>query len=641
MDNDGPLSSPDDDADDGAVIQARARLTTRLNRVINRFAERDDLILYCLWRPPRDGEAPAWFDPRAREVTLNAHVGLQGADPGEVNPLVRSGRRKHPEIIGLLAHEAAHAHSTDMSETAVEFRRQVHSEDPLLLEVLTLLEEPRIEYRQVHRRPHDRYYLRAQSVMIDLAPFSVDAAADTPELDRWRAAMVTLLIYGRVDAGILTSYDAEHVHPHLVSALGGEDLEKLREVQKRALVLDDGDLEGLLGCAREWLEVVGRPTAEIDLEDLLGLLAALFGCSGSGAASGGTEGSEWANEASDEEATSSGEAGDGSEGAGDVLSGIGAALKEITQEVATEVADEAAAQGADEAAHAAGKQNAEKKSDEAKKRSRQEKVAASVFDPDKGDSPTLKGARRPTADERRLAREVGQALRRAQFRDRTTTKYASPTPPGRLNGRDAMLGEAQKSMGNPVTARPFRTKRSRYAPEPPITLGLLADYSGSMGWASDALASVSWVFAHAMSYVTGTMASALFAEKVVPLTRPGQLPSQVQEYVANGGWENFGRAYDAINGALHLTRGTGVRLLVVLSDGQFVNADARTAREEALSDLKKSGVTVLWVGAPFSTDFPTDAIAVPLPVFETTNRGSETLTEVITQALAESLRSLR
>lgn len=96
MSNDGPPSSPGGDADDVATYQARTRLTARLNRVINRFAERDDLILYCLWRPLRDGEAPAWFDPRAREVTLNAHVGLQGAAPSEVNPLTRGGRRKHP-----------------------------------------------------------------------------------------------------------------------------------------------------------------------------------------------------------------------------------------------------------------------------------------------------------------------------------------------------------------------------------------------------------------------------------------------------------------------------------------------------------------------------------------------------------------
>lgn len=659
MNHSDPVSPPlgREEALEQEELRARTTLTVRLNKVVNRFADRDDLLLYCLWRAPHPGEAPAWFDPRAKEITLNARIGLQGADPKAVNPLTRAGRRKHPEIVGLLAHEAAHTHSTDMSEGAIEFRKRVHAEDPLLLEVFTLLEEPRIEFRQVQRRPHDRYYLRAQSVMIDLAPFTVEAEREGgEELDRWRSAMAALLVYGRVDAGILTSYDAEHVKPYLLNALGEDDFGALREVQGRALRLADGDLDGLLACSREWLGIVGRPGHEIALEALLELLAALFGCSGSGdGESGDSEG--WANDAASEAASAecSGDAGgdgESQESGGEVLSGIGAALKSLSDEVATEVADEAEAQEAEEAAHAAGKEKARETIAEAKETARQEKVAASVFDPDRGDLPALKGTRAPTSGERRMAREVGRTLQRAQFRDRTTTKYASVTPPGRLNGRDAMLGAAQKAQGNPVTARPFHSKRSRYAPEPPITLGLLADFSGSMGWASEALASVAWVFSHAMAHVSGTMASALFAEQVVPLTRPGERPPQVQEYAANGGWENFGRAYDAINGALNLTRGKGVRLLLVLSDGHFVNAAARKAQSEALRDLKRAGVIVLWAGIPLLTDFPEEAIPVQLTLPSNAvggdeggpagNRTSfERLTESIIHELVAALKALR
>lgn len=646
---------------DDATLRARRRLTTRLNAVVNRFAGRDDLLLGCLWRAPRDGEAPAWFDARASRVTINAVVGLQGANPGVVNPLTREGRRRHPEIVGLLAHEAAHAHSTDMSDAALEFRQGVHREDSWLLQVMTLLEEPRIEYRQVQRRPHDRYYLRAQSVMIDLAPFGVESSVGDGVLDRWRAATVALLVFGRVDAGILTSYDADHVHSLLVEALGGDDFDRLREVQHRAIRVADGDLEGLLACARQWLEVVGRPDEDSGSDELSELLAALFGCAGidgsdtegDAGGSGGTGGEgdedEWANDP-EEESSADGSAGDDGadgdssqdedDGGSGVLSALGDALKDFSAEVATEVADDVAEQEAETAAHAAGKQNARDRTAEAKQLTQQQKVAAAVFDPDKGSLPALKGTRAPTNEERRLARQVGTALKRAQFRERTSTRYASMTPPGRLNGRDAMLGEAQKSMGNIVTARPFHSKRKRHAPEPPITLGLLADYSGSMGWASDALSSVAWIFSHAMTYVTGTMASALFAEKVVPLTRPGERPTTVQEYAANGGWENFTRAYAAINGALNFTRGTGVRLLVVISDGHFVNTDAQDTKREALHELKRAGVKVLWVGIPNRTDFPDDATPVELPMSSPITNGNEALADVITTALTDAFKSL-
>lgn len=624
---------------DASPQQARDLLTARLNVVINKFADRDDLLLFCLWRDREEGEAPAWFDPTAGHVTINARVGLQGAAPREVNPLTRAGRRRHPEIVGLLAHEAAHAHSTAMSGEAQEFRDQVRAEDPVLLEVMTLLEEPRVEYRQVQRRPHDRHYLRAQSVMIDLAPFSVDA--DVPGLGRWPAASVALLVYGRADAGILTPYDAEHVRPALVDALGEQDFERLREVQSRAVCIEDGDLEGLLGCAREWLEVVGRPDRDMGVEDML---ASLFGCSGGDAkpsseavAADTCEEDEWALSPGEETAASEADGGE----AQDVLSGLGEGLKSLTVEVATEIADDVAAQDAAGAAQAAGQQNAEDRDAEARSQARQEMVAASVFDPDRGGSaPMLLSSRPPTSTERRLAREVGRALKRAQFRDRAITRHTSMAPPGRLNGRDAMLGEAQRSVGGLVTARPFHSKRARHAPEPPITLGVLADYSGSMRWGAKPLASVTWVFAHAMTYVTGTMASALFAEKVVPLNRPGELPSSVQEYEAQGGWENFGRAYDAINGALNLTRGQGVRVLVVLSDGLFVNQNAANARDEALVALRRAGVIVLWVGLPDRTDFPDNATPVPLPPSVRADV-SGALVEAITTSVTDALRTLR
>ena len=135
------------------------------------------------------------------------------------------------------------------------------------------------------------------------------------------------------------------------------------------------------------------------------------------------------------------------------------------------------------------------------------------------------------------------------------------------------------------------------------------------------------------------MASALFAEKVVPLTRPGERPQRVQEYEATGGWENFGRAYDAINGALHLTRGQGVRLLVVISDGRFVNKDAQEAQTAALADLNRAGVQVLWVGGR-GDRFPEGAIRVALDRTVVGASGEE-LAELITENLCESLRALR
>src|SRR5690625_4916691 len=98
-----------------AVEQERLEFTARLNRIINPLAGRTDLLLECVWNAdPEAGQpdAPAWFEPGACRVTVNAPVVLGDADPADVDPLTTSGRRRHPEVVGVCAHEAAHAHCT-------------------------------------------------------------------------------------------------------------------------------------------------------------------------------------------------------------------------------------------------------------------------------------------------------------------------------------------------------------------------------------------------------------------------------------------------------------------------------------------------------------------------------------------------
>lgn len=238
---------------DEKTAEARVRLTTALNLMVNKMAWRDDLLLECIWNPlPLAGQpdAPAWFTPADMKVTINAVVGLDGADPSDVNLLSASGRRAHPEIVGLLAHEAGHAQHTHWAEGFGVGRSQT------IVKAAVLLEEPRIECRQRMRRPMDRPYLRAQSVMLDLRQFRL---GESPAQDRWTAATAALLTLGRVDAGVLDSDDVMPVRPILLDLLGEEDLLGLRALWTEALDLDDGDTEALMDLAARWVELVGEP----------------------------------------------------------------------------------------------------------------------------------------------------------------------------------------------------------------------------------------------------------------------------------------------------------------------------------------------------------------------------------------------
>lgn len=580
---------------DPALAEDRDRLSVALNMIVNKMALREDLLLTCIWNPaPVAGQpdAPAWFVPADRMVTINATVALDGAEPGEVNPLTRPGRRAHPEIIGLMSHEAAHAHSTDWPEGFGKGLR------PAVAKAAVLLEEPRIELGQRLRRPMDRPFLRAQSVMLDLRSFRLGRSEVD---DRWSAASAALLVLGRYDAGVLDLDDVQPVLPVLTGLLGEDDLRGLRSLWQEALDLADGDVDGLIDVATRWVDLVGEPPEPPSM----GCLMAVSGGAGDQPP---TEDDGWDDP--DAPATP-GEPGDGDgSGSGSGDTSLAEALEAV--QASAKAGAEAEIDGTVDPGPnpAVLKVKAQNEADD-KAQKAAEKAAKGVFDGEshtKASPVTLGSPRLPTAAERVLARQMGEALRKAQFRDRTVTHRASQTPPGRLRGREAMLGRAQRSRGALVTAQPFRNTVRTRVPEPPVSLGVMVDGSGSMMWATKIMASLAWASAHAITYTHGQAATVVFGSSVVALAKPNQPPTHVQPFEADAGWENFSAGFAALDGALNLTRGTGVRVLVVVSDGHFVQSGQPQAAKEAVRRMTRNGALVLWI--PGNAVIPPGAIGV-------------------------------
>lgn len=595
----------------------RDRLQVRLNTIIGALAGRDDLTLECLWNPerqPGQPKAPAWFTPADARVVIDARFALQGADPADVNPLTPAGRRAHPVIIGLGCHEGGHAHSTQWEpDTFADV-------PPAVAKAAVLLEEPRIEYRQLQRRPQDRPYLRAQSVLIDLSGFSADAAAD-----RYRAASVAVMILARADAGVLEEDDAAHVEPILEQMLG-DDLPLLRDLWLEVLDLEDGDADGLIDVATRWVEVLGEPPADGGPS---------VGC-GSPAAGGSVPGEdEWDNPDED---------GDGEPG--DALSKALAAALANAVEGATDEVQAGAPQPAAAAEKAA---QAQQDAADVKEQKQDAKSAEKLFagvGPVEGakEGGDIGPTRPPTTAERRMAKQIGHVLRKARYRDPVRTTHAVKLPPGRMNGRAAMLGTAQRSMGMPATAKPFKRTTVAVVPEPPVTLGFLSDASGSMDQVSGVVASCMWAFAHAVTYVQGRSASVVFGNRVRPVVRPGAPPTKVTTLLNNSGSHDIKGGIEALDGILNLSMGRGVRMLVVVSDGHF-EAHQLAAAEKKVGRLVRRGVIVLWVDVTTHAPIiPAGAQHVKVPMVETKRGwGQEpdvaAIPGLIGDALAEAVRA--
>jgi hypothetical protein len=122
----------------------------------------------------------------------------------------------------------------------------------------------------------------------------------------------------------------------------------------------------------------------------------------------------------------------------------------------------------------------------------------------------------------------------------------------------------------------------------------MVDISGSMGSAMEAMATTAWVMGEAGRRIQAKTAMVYYGSGVFPTLRVGQRLDQVRVFSAPDQTEEFGEAWKALDGELGLTFGDGVRMLVIVSDGQYRDTQMEAART-ALQECKRNGVAVLWI----------------------------------------------
>ncbi|MEY9839427.1 VWA domain-containing protein [Streptacidiphilus sp. EB103A] len=556
---------------DPVLDRARRALAWRLGGIVNKLADRDDVLLDMTWAPEQ--EKIAWFVPALARVTINGSIALeQGVHPDQVDPLIESGRLRHPVVVGLCGHEAAHARCTRWADWEPGAGRAA-------VRAAVMLEEPRIEGRHLAQRPGDRVFLRASAANIVL-PRSKDASQLA---DRWAAATASALVLARVDAGVLTDKEAAPVRALINQSLGRGDATRLRNLGRKALALADGDQAGLLELARRWVEIIG---ADQD-EDL----------PGTGCAAGDPDNPE--------------PSGPGSPGPGGTTAGsdpLREALTRLTESVSVDARIETGAlpDPADVARQqqAAARQARERAAESAARdlaRDSARSVFAAPTEARQAPTSPVVGERAPTSAERAGARRLGEALLRAQFRAPVHVNRRSALPPGRLMGREAMFGAAQRALGMPVTARPYRHRVRQVSTEPPVVVGVAVDVSGSMKPYTEQIASVAWMFAHAARETGGRAATVAFGTAVTPIVSPDRPPATVTRFLANDGNHRFTQAAAALDGGLGLATGSGARILVIVSDG-FWEPSELASGEQLVKRLVRSGAEVVWICLNPSTD---------------------------------------
>lgn len=529
------------------------RVSSQLGQLVNGWSGRSDLAVYC-GENAAEGEAIAALYHDSAEIEVNVTKAFGFATPESLgNLLDKNTHYDNPKAIGVIYHEALHARHSNWDRELLTKELDASESRAFLL-----LEEVRIEARGIIEVPKNKLFLRESALAFALEEVNEATLQNISQV--WQSGMLAVLAMGRFDVGILELSDVRLIHARLIENLGQELFDNLRKIWIEFAGLKVSQVERGMELAREWVKLMKQADPEGEKQ---------FG------------------EAKPVEA---GEAGE-SEQSG--------SLSELLSEMADQVGFDNAESLADQKTLEEWEKESKERSQTAKNRNQKKQTAQKIFDKQNdakgsGSGSELKESRNPTPQERAAAVTIAKMLEKAKYRERSLHEVRSTIPQGRLNARAAVQNAALAARGSIERVPAWDRKVRKHTDDPTLRLGVMVDVSGSMYNAMEAMATTAWVMGEAGRRIQAKTAMVYYGSGVFPTLRVGQRLDQVRVFTAADATEEFQDAYSAIDGELGLTYGDGVRMLVIVSDGQYRPHQVEAARK-ALMECKQNGVAVLWI----------------------------------------------
>lgn len=530
------------------------RTCSQIGLLVNTWSGRNDLVVYG-GEDSAEGEAVAAFYHDSAEIEVNVVKAFgEFANSESIGNLAqKSVQYEYPNVIGVVYHEALHARYTNWD------RETLMAElDPSEGKAFMLLEEIRIEARGVIDQPDNRLFLRESALAFALEGVDEAALAEVSEV--WQAGMLGILAVGRFDVGVLELKDISTIYTRLVSILGQDLFDSLRKIWCEFSGLKVSQIETGMDLARKWVELL----READPEGEGGF----------------------------------GEMGEGESGEGESMP-VPSELSELIQDIAEQVQANNARSLSDQETTEKWQEEAKAKANQSKLNNQKRETARRIFDKSNdskgsGSNSTLSSTRPATPAERAAAVTIASMLEKAKYRERSLHEVRSTLPQGKLKARAAVQNAALAARGSFERVPAWERKVRKHTDDPTLRLGVMVDISGSMGMAMEAMATTAWVMSEAGRRIQAKTAMVYYGSGVFPTLRVGQRLDQVRVFSAPDQTEEFGEAWKAIDGELGLTFGDGVRMLVIVSDGQYRDTQTEAARI-ALQECKRNGVAVLWI----------------------------------------------
>jgi hypothetical protein len=531
-------------------------------KLVHQWSRRDDLMVAI---GPDFGGPTAFYDPKAGQIELNTNTAFgENQDPIMIEDLtVRRNQFDYPKAVGAVFHEAAHARFTSWSlEDAMNDLSEKENE------WMHLLEEARIEKLALAAMPENKAFIRSCVLEIVLGEETTEEVMKMSGIRR--AARLSLMGLARVDSGSLKKKDMKPTQEAIEKILGVSLLVQLRAIwiEFQSISNPALNLKRMYNLARKWSKLIDEAAKDEDKQD-----------------EENKQKQQEMQDAMDQIMEALGGQAERTE-----VEAQGDAYDQQTEEINEEKRKEKEAKRKEKEGN---KNEAQKVF--AKPETTQKAPPASGHDLYYGRTRfQIVEERAPSGPERRAAIQVGHDLEKAKYHDRIRIESNSVLPPGRLRTRAIVQGAAYKAQNIRITPEPFQRVQRKHEVDPNLAVGLMFDISGSMSDAMEPMGATAWIMTEAVRRIQGKFAMVAYGHEAKPIVAVGQRVEKVTVYSAPDGSEAFDSAFKALDGTLDLLNGSGARLLVVVSDGNYKQDEIQHTKRW-LKRCQDEGVAVLWV----------------------------------------------
>jgi hypothetical protein len=568
----------------------------RTEPFVEKLTEREDIAVIAAPDTRTQAEKDASpvpagvFYPGFARINLNASLifdeTLTDDQLWAIDPNGVTTQDAYPALVGTLVHESAHA-----KYSSWDVPKDV---DERLFYWVKLLEETRAERKILKDFP--QYTDFVKTILTDIVFEDIGGQHEGRIYDRYSAAHSALLVLARVSIDVITLAEVQTVQDAVVGILGTKDYYNLRNLWVEGQnINDDTDFGAILAVAEKIQKLIDPNDEANDFDVSMRMPCGAFAPEGSGSGDGEGEsdkGGKGSGKGSgdaqgDDNSEDEDEAPDA--GMGAQKQNLKDAIDGIQIAVDTTPADGPAPKTARE------KEQARKK--DVKGSAGQIQDASSGGGSGYGygwssRKPT-KSTSTPNAVDVSRMRAIMNALSQAQFRDVTKTIHASELPPGRLVMREAMNRDGQIASRQTVTAQPWRQTRRREVDNPPITLAVSTDISGSMSSWQREVASFTWAVSSAIKNLQGRVGAVAWDTNTYSWISPNSFSKDLTTFSCNGGSSGCPESIKSLDGLMDLSYSEGVRILAVITDGEL--GGSVTAIQKEITFLANQGVIVLWL----------------------------------------------